>query len=304
MGRPAGVKNKASGKVKAVKPVVVVASVDLKGRTERLPASDVRILHLLSDAQRERLARNPAYTLEVEFTPMRGPRGGTPHLAPTRIIEVEQGVDKPLRDFKLAVDEDEFMRACRMESEDSKWGRLHLALMRPNVTFMQAVKSEGISLLELNQFWSDSSKHMGTIRMMNHLPDVMEQTAVEARQKVVVCARCAGTQVVYEYEKPVVELEGGRLDFGEKVLVRKACPTCVDSIVPGRVIQPGDLESKKLMFKVAGLLKDGQVVNVDARTLNVGAVEGEVSAIGRILERKPTQIPSVVAPSEGEHADG
>ncbi len=276
---------------------VSASTRERKGGIERLRASDPRISELLTDEQRGRLMRDPNYSLDVEFSPVRSPRGAKESLVPTRIVETP---DVVLRDFKLAVDEDAFVSACSLEPTDSKWGRLHLALMRPDANFMQAVRKEGVSLFELNQFWHDSQQHRGTIRMMNHLPDVMEETAVEARARTVKCRTCDGTQVVVVQERPVVEAPDGTLMYGEKVLVRKACPECVDSIVPGTVVRPGDLESKKLMFKVAGLLKDGQTnVNIDNRSVSVG-VETEVSAIGRILERKPVvQIPTRVEVKEG-----
>lgn len=252
-------------------------------QTKRLPADDPRVAPLMTDKQKRKSAGK---SVAVEVAQL----GPSPTLTPVRVAPTSNDLDEPIRQFKLSIDEDEFVGALELQPAESKWGRLYRLFALPGMHFMKAIKQEGISLLELNTFWLENRQQVGMVEAMNELPAVMRETAKLAREKSLTCAKCEGKGYIYKEEKEVVQDDDGKLQYGEPELVKKPCPACVDSDEKGRVIQPGDVKSKEFLFEIAGLTSRGVNVNVNHQSLTFNGVEHEVSNIGKILEGRPARV--------------
>ena len=88
-------------------------------------------------------------------------------------------------------------------------------------------------------------KSEGFIRSAQHLPEIMEQVAVDAKSKESACKACSGT---------------GKVRTG-KNLAEESCKKCDGT---GKVYKLGDVERLRLMFETFGLTgKAGGGVNVN-----------------------------------------
>jgi hypothetical protein len=112
------------------------------------------------------------------------------------------------------------------------------------------------------------SKSQGFIRISQHLPDLMEQSAVDARSRYEPCRKCDETGVIFEGKD------------------EKVCPSCHGE---KQVYMPGEVDRLKLVFETMGLIGKGGGVNVnlDLRKVDEAEnVEDLYGSVSGILEGK------------------
>ena len=181
--------------------------------------------------------------------------------------------DRTFKRLSALVPKEEWKEVLGYFPENAKAAKLLALLGNPlfnrDTLGKVAVKS-GLSTAELTQFYNNSKKQEGIIRMSQKLPDIMEETAEDALSSLVPCERCGG--------------EGQRKD--------KPCKSCEGK---GFVKVKGDLDNRKLVLEIAGLI--GKRGPSQLNLINVGGSQSLETRVG--LAQQLLAEPSV----EGEVVD-
>jgi hypothetical protein len=151
--------------------------------------------------------------------------------------------DQPNRDlpalrFWNGIDRDHF--ECALTDHD-KYDTLLRALHDPiyaRCSFPHLLRKFGISLHEAQCLYTDHMRQWALLGVANHLPEIMEDVAEDARSHMEVCPRCDGEKVV----------ESTRGD-GKAT---KPCPNCSGS---GQVRVIGDPHARDLVFEAMKLTR-------------------------------------------------
>ena len=126
-----------------------------------------------------------------------------------------------------------------------------------------------MSLQDVVEVWRNHVRNQGMVRMMGHLPDVMEDLAVDSKSRIVICNECQGE---------------GRLNEKEiNKMTHPICPVCHGD---GKVRLLGDKDARTLMFETAGLKKGGGT-QVNVMQLNAGGVpsiEDQIASVDKIFD--------------------
>lgn len=160
-------------------------------------------------------------------------------------MTVDPDNDRPMQRFIDLVDETEFSAALTASGEP-KYVTFLAARHDPayrSLGFSALCRKFNISLQDVDDLWRSHQLHRGMMRMMNSLPDILEDVAVDARSRKVACPRCDGLAVLTS-------------DSG----LPRACPVCDGT---GKVRQTGDRDARHLVFESAGLTgKRGPLVAI------------------------------------------
>jgi hypothetical protein len=121
-------------------------------------------------------------------------------------------------------------------SGDERFYRLHSALQDEvyrRTSPGRLCRNFGISFQDLVRLWWNHNLLWGKIQMLNHLPDVMADIAVDALSREGPCPRCDGIGHVMR--------ENGQAP----------CPACAGS---GKVRVPGDADARRMLLEIIGLI--------------------------------------------------
>jgi len=179
--------------------------------------------------------------------------------------------DKQISTFYSNIDLPRFKTALEFAG-DPRFKMLFLALSTPkmmNHSFAELCRRCKLTLKELTELWRDHNLHAGMIRMMGHLPEVMEDTIIDAKSRMVDCPDCQG--------KGKIEQE--RRGLPSMVI----CKSCYGD---GRVRLIGDKGSRELVFESVGLKRGGMQIT---QNVNIGepSHEDEVKELERVLDITP-----------------
>lgn len=161
--------------------------------------------------------------------------------------------DKIMRVFYEEVDLPEFKEALQF-SKDPRFRMLFEAISSPKLhkcSFAELCRRCGLGIHDISNIYRDHQKHRGLMRAYNHMPQILEDTAVDAQTRVVTCDLCNGVGKV----------------FGEDAVNQQESSICPKCHGDGKVRIVGDKDSRKLMFETAGLSKGGAQTAVQ---VNVG----------------------------------
>jgi hypothetical protein len=157
-------------------------------------------------------------------------------------------------------------------SDDPRMRRLSLDILANNNKQTSVAKLvDGLSLTwkQVETEYRSLRKSEGFIKSADHLPELMEQSALDAKSRWDGCHRCSMT---------------GKLDGDkENGFVLKTCPDCHGE---GKLYVPGEVERLKLVFDVHGLIgkNSGLNVNFDMRQISSGEnLEDLADSIGPLL---------------------
>jgi hypothetical protein len=127
--------------------------------------------------------------------------------------------------------------------------------------------------------------------MMTHLPDIMEDVAIDSKDKLVVCTMCQG--------------EGKLHDVTVNRRVGAICPECHGD---GRIRIQGDKEARNLTFEAVGLKKSGGSINVlqvnDNSRRGVPSMEDQVLDVEKIFDADYTSDADTQNFEEGDPDNG
>lgn len=153
----------------------------------------------------------------------------------------------PVERFFNAVGRDEMIQALQA-SEDPRIAQTVRLLMdvRP-ITVVEACRKTKTTMADLVDAFHKYQVNEGTVRMMRHIPKVMEDVAEDAKSKSEPCMRCDshGCVPMPEDSPLILEEQPEWVPPGWRV-----CPQC-----HGRkeVRVPGDKLARELVFEAVGL---------------------------------------------------
>lgn len=167
--------------------------------------------------------------------------------------------------------------ALRMSSDD-RMRRLARDAVDPIhrfTAFTTLAEKLGLTYEDVAKEFTTIRKSEGLIRMAEHLPALMEETAVEAKSRDERCSTCKGTGKLTQKDEAETE-----------------CARCVGT---GVVHVLGSVERLKMVFDTFGLTggKGGPMVNIDLRGKPArgesladlaGSLDGIVSGSARVRD--------------------
>lgn len=152
----------------------------------------------------------------------------------------------------------------------------------------------GVQHMELCDAIRKYKMGIGIVRMSKHVPDIMEDVAVDAKSREDVCPHCEGVGTVLRDQ--TVQMEGESLK-ATKVPVE--CPKCHGKTT---IRKPGDTNSRKLIYESIGLTGKTPLIAVQNNTLTA-TFDGPEELLK--LSRKPqAQLPEVKVESAEIIEDG
>lgn len=221
-------------------------------------------------------------------TSMKKRRVRMPHDRQGRKMPTLAKYDAAMRRFISNIDEDAFHLALA-EAPDPKFRTFLNARLDPhfrNMTFAQMCRNFGISLAEMDDLYRKSQIHLGMIRSSNHIPQLIEDIAIDAKSKQAYCTRCDGTGTV----SPADERSPVGGDREDRPAAVRVCPMCHGA---KEVRIPGDKSARDLVYESYGLIGKGGVqfnnqihLSLDAELGDLLATSQKVLA-GTVKEEEP-----------------
>lgn len=156
-------------------------------------------------------------------------------------------------------------------------------LIYRSTSFAQLAEHLGLNYHDLAKEYKEIQRSMGYVRAAAHLPDLMEQVALDAKSVWKLCKRCKGTKVITitpspkevkalkaseEYMQAVVD---GDKETVDRIDLQAAphdveCPSCDGE---GKIYQLGDVDRLRMaleMFALTNKTGAGVNVNLDLRS--------------------------------------
>lgn len=194
-----------------------------------------------------------------------------------RPVPKEAKNDKPMKSFWKSLPLPEFKRALAT-SPDNRMQMLFTALSAPqlaNCSFGELCRRCGLTLKDVASLWRDYNFQLGFIKMAQHLPQVMEDVAVDALSKQWTCPACNGEGRIEQPEGANGQGKGG---------VRDICRMCRGD---GVIREIGDKHARDLVFESVGL--KGQKGPLIAQQINVN----ELPTLEDTLDEKNNEIHTI-----------
>ena len=167
-------------------------------------------------------------------------------------------------------------------SDDSRYQKLAALLCDPahrGKTLATIARKVDISYPDLLRFITSARLGEGVLKMSAHVPQVLEDVAIDAKSRMVVCPQCKGTKQIPVERDPSAD-EDTPVD-GPTVV---QCHVCEGK---GKLRRSGDADARSLVFETFGLTgkgKGGVVVNVNAASSGVPSVEDEMDRAAKIID--------------------
>jgi len=164
--------------------------------------------------------------------------------------------DRAFKRLAALVSKEEWKEVLGYFPDNAKAVQLLILLSNPlfnKTTLGKLAVMSGLSTAELTLFLNSAKKQEGIVRMSQKLPDIMEETAIDALPTDEPCVRCDGT---------------GQLKKGP-------CPHCRST---GSIRVKGDLDNCKLVFEVVGLI--GKRAPGAAIQVNIGGSRSLEERVG------------------------
>ena len=183
--------------------------------------------------------------------------------------------DEPMKQFEEEVrvsNNESEMKEALKQSGNAKMIELYTYLQTyPRHTLSLACRRSNVSLQELNDLWRKHQFARGLIKVSDQLPEILEDTAIDARSRFDVCDFCDGTG----------EKTRTRIIDGGPVTETEICPKCKGA---REIRLPGDAESRKQIFEMTGLTgKTSPLVAIQQNTFIGDTLDDTLSAAQKIL---------------------
>jgi len=152
-----------------------------------------------------------------------------------------------------------------------------------NNTFPELCRRSKMTLQDVVEVWRLHIKNQGIVRMMGHLPDIMEDVAIDSKSRIVVCDKCQGKGQI----------------FGATIngVADPVCPECHGE---GTIRLLGDKSARDLAFETVGLKKTGGI-NVNVAQVNntpkLPSLEDQISSVEDVFDAEYSTL-------SGEETDG
>lgn len=177
-------------------------------------------------------------------------------------------------------------------SNDPRYNMLLAALNNPrfaSTSFAELCRKCKMSLQDVVEVWRNHIKTRGIVKMMSHMPDIMEDVAIDSKSRVVKCDMCQGK---------------GRI--ADRVVNKMKNATCPECHGDGVVRINGDKDARNLAFETVGLRKAGgvsQQVNVQVNSGGVPSLEDQMASADKIFDIEYTSEGASNGPNGRESND-
>lgn len=146
-----------------------------------------------------------------------------------------------------------------------------------NFSFYSLCERADLTLKDVAHLYEQYQGIVAKVRLMKHIPDVLEDVAIDAKSKDLPCVYCLGTGKALQLDK----------SSGEFVPTGFPCPECKGQ---GSTRQIGDKDARALVFETAGFTRKGPLI--DQRSVTINATDGQALAslvrkTSLILEASP-----------------
>lgn len=189
---------------------------------------------------------------------------GKTHDKNGREMTVRARIDMPMVNFTKALDQNALKNALAAYPEDSRYRQLLELMLTPyqgsQPTLSTLCRKVNVSLTDLMNLMKDYHVAEGTIRMMQQLPQVMEDVGEDAKSQMKPCPRCDGEGTLKEERAT----EDG-------VHLTKQCPECKGK---GEQRVTGDKHARDLMFETAKLTNQRGPLVAQQFNTNIGPQSG------------------------------
>lgn len=168
-------------------------------------------------------------------------------------------------------------------SDDPRYQKLAALLLDPihrGKTLATIARKVDIGYPDLLRFITSARLAEGVLQMSAHVPQVLEDVAIDAKSRIVTCPACEGKKVIAVKRNSEADEDGG--PDGEPTV--KQCPTCEGT---GKLRKLGDADARSLVFETFGLTgkgKGGVIVNVNQQSAGVPSMEDELDRATKLLD--------------------
>lgn len=183
--------------------------------------------------------------------------------------------DAPMKQFaeEISGQEAEMGEALKATGNAKMMALYTEIVTNPRNSLALSCRRCNVSLQELQDMWSKHQLSRGLIRVSNQLPEILEDTATDARSRFEVCDRCDGAGEITRFR-------------GEESIT-ETCPKCKGA---REVRVAGDAESRKQIFEMTGLTgKSGPLVAIQQNTFVGETLDDTLSAAQKILTGQVSQ---------------
>jgi len=218
---------------------------------------------------------------------VKDPKTGEMKLVPLKGLP---RADKVFRRLEASIPREELVKAMDA-APDERAQQLLLRLLDPAFrthSLPKLAKDVGLTYPQVLHYIQKYRLDEGLLKMSAHVPQVLEDVAIDSKSKEVTCPNCEGTKVVAVTEvvedpdtKKKVVLQ--RLDDKGRPMWKK-CLVCDGA---GTIRQVGDADSRKLLFETMKLT--GQRSPLVAIQQNLGgaaAMEDTMASVRDVLDVK------------------
>jgi hypothetical protein len=185
-------------------------------------------------------------------------------------------------------DEMAYIMEC---ANDERAQRLMKTMLDPRFrkrTLPWMARECGLSYMDVVLLIKNHHIGDGTVRMARHVPQAMEDVAIDSLSKEVTCGNCRGYLINSVASVPVTEVvtdeQTGRQTIQQKLgpdgaSLWEKCLVC-DGV--GTLRKVGDADSRKILFETMGLTgRKGPLV---VQQFNTGSMEDTVGAAHDVLD--------------------
>ena len=169
----------------------------------------------------------------------------------------------PVENFLEAAGHDELMEALEFSPKE-RLQALRAAMLdpKPGSSFKRNCAKYEVNLTDLVECCSDLQRARGVVAMLKHLPQVMEDVAIDAKSQTVYCQKCDGGGVIFVKDSDP-----------------KQCPQCKGK---KEVRVPGDKDARNLVFEASNLKGRQAKVQIQ-QNFGSPSVEDSINMVQKIL---------------------
>jgi hypothetical protein len=181
----------------------------------------------------------------------------------------------PVEEFLEAAGKDEVLNALKW-SDNAQMKALLGYLLQPRpLKFLSACMKAEVTLNQLQDLYSNYQRIAGVMRMSQHIPQVFEDVAIDAKSKMASCPRCDGYGVIEDLSAEKRE---------DAPPPTRRCPVCKGE---KEVRVPGDKLARELVFESLEMTgKKGPSVAIQQNFGQPSSIEATIAMTQKLLVQK------------------